>query len=173
MQRASVARSSSSGSSRQVLPRGPIWLLAIAGALQLAGCGDAAEGDDGFFEALCPEAGSSVVIRNGTGKPIREVQIRSLDEAADPYSLTTEIGLPVGGEVIWQACSAQPQALIVTFDDGTVEQSELPSLVPNTRRLTLAPGTSKPSDPPSPSRPPSRQLDSDAIGGTGIPTMAR
>jgi hypothetical protein len=170
MARASRPRSTS-GASKQLSWRGPIWLVAIIGALQVAGCGDAAEEDTGSFEALCPEGGGSVVIRNDTGRPIRDLQIRGLDEGAEAESLIgDQAGLPAGGEVTWGDCSAQAQALVITFTDGSVEQSELPTLVPNTRRLTLTPGSKPVSPPPAPKPPTTPRLDPDPIS---TPTMVR
>jgi hypothetical protein len=144
----------------------------MIGVLQVAGCQDATDEDEGPLQPLCPEAGGSVVVSNRTGKAIRDLQIRALDEEAQPVNLLgDQAGLPAGGEVTWADCSAEPQALVITFTDGMVQESELPTLVPDTRRLNLTPGTSPTPEPtPQPKQPPSRQLDTDPIGA---PTTGR
>ncbi len=150
-----------------------LWLVALVGAVNLAaGCQDAAGGEDDPTEAYCPEGGGDVTLVNGSGRAIRELQVRGLEDG-DLYSLVgAGSGLAIDGEITWRRCPTGPQALIVTFTDGAVEVSELPSLAPSTRRLTLKPD-GKPVLPPPAPRPPGRELPDDVTGGNSVPTMGR
>jgi hypothetical protein len=164
--------------SRRSLPgrmsrSGSIRLAAMVGVVFLAvGCEEAAD-DNGSNQAYCPQA-DPVTVSNGTGRHIRDLEIRLADETAAPYRLLEGgAGLAPGAEVSWRPCSGEPQALLITLDDGTVERGELPTLSPSTRRLTLVPGSApRPSDPPGPEPSGGRQIGLDPVGGS-VPIMVR
>jgi hypothetical protein len=125
----------------------PLGLVAMLGLLQVAACQEATE-DERSTEALCPEAGTNVTLSNRTGKRIRDLQILSLDGIATPYGVSDPLaGIPIGGEVTFRACTNAAQALVITLEDGSTQRSDLPTLAPDTNRLTLTP---MPLDPPVP-----------------------
>jgi hypothetical protein len=143
----------------------PIWLVAMVGLLQAAACAEATE-DESSTQALCPQADTSLTLINGTGKRIRDVQILSVDGLTTPYAVSDPLlGIPVGGEVTFRACANATQAMIITLEDGSTDRSDLPTLFPDTNRLTLQP---KPLEPaPVGPKPPAPKT----INGDQGPTM--